>query len=322
MTSNTSKHTSTPHSIDANVETQLPDFDTMTQQLYEGGVLDDDDLQAFERHLPRTMNGTMNRTMDRTMTMTMTMARRLVLEADDDDQENYVDMPRVRTHVGWRDLVYVAMFLKLPEVELPFPGQTTLNNTAALYVPPYPDEAGTQNELNELFWMQEHPEREQRVQDIIEEENDYTTRFMYALGIDPHVHAQTLRLIDTLGFLAEFIVMPWKLHYHRPRPSQRDKDLEPTILVPAHYAYPSGHATQVHLVARALNAVINAERDIIPQANIEFIADEVSANREWAGVHYRSDSEAGKALAEKIWALGESNQTFKELMDRAREEWL
>ncbi len=73
----------------------------------------------------------------------------------------------------------------------------------------------TQGELHELFWKQNHPEREERLQDIIDQDYDYVPTFLHHLGIDPHQHSKTLRLIETPGFLDATVVMPWKLKWNR-----------------------------------------------------------------------------------------------------------
>jgi len=76
-----------------------------------------------------------------------------------------------------------------------------------------------------------------------------------------------------------------------------DKDLEPAILVPAHPSYPSGHATQAFLTAAALINVMDASM----HTHIDHVANEIAVNREWAGVHFASDTTAGRDLAIAIW---------------------
>ena len=115
--------------------------------------------------------------------------------------------------------------------------------------------------------------------------------------------------------------MPWKSKWKRPRPSQLDKDLEPAILVPAHHSYPSGHATQASLTAEALKHVMpNHLNKVWP--HIDHVANEIAANREWAGVHYKSDTDAGKQLGKDIWEKVKNIPLFKDsLLLSAKEEW-
>jgi membrane-associated phospholipid phosphatase len=68
--------------------------------------------------------------------------------------------------------------------------------------------------------------------------------------------------------------------------------------VPGHASFPSGHSTQAHLMALCVNDVFNT----LPQQNTVLedlwtLADRIARNREIAGLHYPSDSDAGRAIA-------------------------
>jgi hypothetical protein len=180
-------------------------------------------------------------------------------------------------------------------------------------------------ELDELVWRQDHPQIDERTDDILDEAVDFTPRFLHAFGIDPQIHVNTVRLIETVVLVGFGAAAHYKLGFKRPRPSQLERRLVPSILVPAHYAFPSGHATQAYLVMEALISVF-AGTSLVrigryePAENLRRIAVDVAENREWAGVHYPSDSEAGKRLAKAIWFEGKG-KWFKPLLDAAREEW-
>jgi membrane-associated phospholipid phosphatase len=66
---------------------------------------------------------------------------------------------------------------------------------------------------------------------------------------------------------------------------------------PHHAAFPSGHSTQSHLVALAMGEVTG--RDDIRQALWQ-AADRIAENREYAGLHYASDSACGAELARQL----------------------
>jgi hypothetical protein len=250
------------------------------------------------------------------MAMAMAMSRSAVVEVD--NFEEFSDVLRhVRTFTEWKDYIYVARFLQEPKqnVKLPFP-----NSAGGNFRPNVPnyDNNLTPGELQELFWKQNHPEREERLQDIVDQDYDYVPTFLHHLGIDPHQHSKTVRLIETLGFLGATVVMPWKLKWKRPRASQLDKDLEPAILVPAHYSYPSGHATQASLTAAALKHVMPGDMD----AHIDHVAREIAVNREWAGVHYESDTLAGETLGRDIWDKVLAIQEFVDFLTSVKtDEW-
>jgi len=288
----------------------LPSYEVMARQLQQNGVMTQEDIHALD-HMEA---------FDRAMAMAMAMAMsRSAIVAVENFEEVPHALKHVRTFTEWKDYIYVARFLQGSIVTLPFPNSpvATVFNPDVTKI--YTDDI-TKAELEELFWKQGHPEREQRLQDIIDQDYDYVPTLLHHLGIDPHQHSKTLRLIETLGFLGAMVVMPWKLEHNRLRPSQLDKDLEPAILVPAHPSYPSGHATQSYLTAEALKHVMDS--DI--HTHIEHVANEIAVNREWAGVHFASDTEAGKNLGEDIWdkilAIATPN-IFDTLITSVKEEW-
>lgn len=284
----------------------LPSYETMARQLQQNGVMTQEDIHALD-HME---------SFDRAMAMAMAMSRSAIVAV-----ENLEDLPyaleHVRTFTEWKDYIYVARFLKEPGVILPF--QRDPNPPLAAYSPDVPTYNGTQTqgELSELFWKQNHPEREERLQGIIDQDYDYVPTFLHHLGIDPHQHPKTVRLIETLGFLGATVVMPWKLKWKRLRPSQLDKDLEPAILVPAHPSYPSGHATQASLTAMALKSFMH--NDMHPHIN--HVATEIAVNREWAGVHFASDTIAGEQLGRDIWTKIQAMQEFVDFLGEANNEW-
>ncbi|MEL6645218.1 MAG: S8 family serine peptidase [Pseudomonadota bacterium] len=88
----------------------------------------------------------------------------------------------------------------------------------------------------------------------------------------------------------------YKDKYERPRPHLMDHSINPSITVPNHDAYPSGHATQAALIAHGMAEVFAYDPGIVAEAFD--VANRISENREWAGVHYASDGTAGRAIAQ------------------------
>lgn len=112
------------------------------------------------------------------------------------------------------------------------------------------------------------------------------------------------------------IVMRIKNKFDRVRAHKLDPTLTTVIDVPEHGAYPSGHSTQAHAIAFLLTA-------IAPERKAEFESDalRVAVNREIAGVHYPSDSAAGRLLGRQIVDLMLANQDFAALVEGAKREW-
>lgn len=98
-------------------------------------------------------------------------------------------------------------------------------------------------------------------------------------------------------------------------------DLDPMFasgpLHPGHPSYPSGHAAQAHAMAFVL-------RLMKPQSPLDFegAASDVAENREVAGLHFASDSEAGRQLAARLVFLLNKRAGFKRMVTDAANEWL
>jgi acid phosphatase (class A) len=129
-------------------------------------------------------------------------------------------------------------------------------------------------------------------------------------------HPRTFELMWTLIRVGSFLVNQYKDHYKRNRPSFFDPRLTTAIAVPAHPSYPSGHSTQAHLLAHGLG-------ELVPSAAgplVEFAWD-VAVNRERAGLHYRTDTEAGRALAAQAFDILRRCPRYVTTMDEAYKEW-
>jgi hypothetical protein len=140
---------------------------------------------------------------------------------------------------------------------------------------------------------------------------------------DLPTHPQTkalhrLLLDNILGPIFQF-----KEQFNRGRPYHCcAENLDPMFadkadpLHPGHPAYPSGHSTQAHALAYLLASWFPQREDEFLQA-----AGKVAKNREIAGLHYPSDSLAGKKLARQLVVLLLQNTGFKAAADLARLEW-
>ena len=100
------------------------------------------------------------------------------------------------------------------------------------------------------------------------------------------------------------VVYYLKRHYDRVRPSYINTDIKPSVIIPLHAAYPSGHASQAYFIANYMSYINPSKTDFYQD-----IANQTATNREIAGVHYKSDTTFGKFIAEKY---------FKELVSEGR----
>jgi len=110
-------------------------------------------------------------------------------------------------------------------------------------------------------------------------------------GVDDE---QYRALTDVNAFITPY-VMHFKHKFDRVRPRALEPQVKPCIEPPGHPAYPSGHATQAYTFGFLL-AKKHPERT----EHFKKIAHGIATNREWAGVHYASDTVAGKELAKQL----------------------
>ncbi|MBI5743729.1 MAG: phosphatase PAP2 family protein [Elusimicrobia bacterium] len=96
-----------------------------------------------------------------------------------------------------------------------------------------------------------------------------------------------------------------KERFKRPRPFLRDPSLEPCLGRVPGLAYPSGHATISRVFALLLS-------DLVPARRKDFLArsNEAALDRVIGGVHHPSDIEAGKRLADRLYAAYKKSAPF------------
>jgi hypothetical protein len=134
------------------------------------------------------------------------------------------------------------------------------------------------------------------VQEIQEEADDPTPKFWAAAGVSPDSNPKLARTISIIQPLAASIVLDLKAQFARMRANEVDPSLTTVVPVPWHKAYPSGHATQSFLTAYAF-----AQSYPEKEAVFMRLASKVAINREIAGLHYSTDTDAGAVLALQIW---------------------
>lgn len=137
---------------------------------------------------------------------------------------------------------------------------------------------------------------------------EFITAFMEAMAVTPGSHPKTFRTLHVASLIGSFAALHFKDVFDRPRPSWEYPALMPPIPVPGHSAFPSGHATQAYLISWIMRYVFTLSGMAInDQAalgrTLVALANRVARNREIAGLHYRSDSEAGETLAAQVFAV-------------------
>lgn len=152
-------------------------------------------------------------------------------------------------------------------------------------------------------------------EEILDQMSGIVEYFAQFLMLSPS-QQNTLRVMemaDQAGFMA---AMYFKAKYNRARPQQVSPALFPLIPTPGHPAWPSGHALESHMIALALMQVLPKNAHVALVA----LADRIGKNREFAGVHYKSDTAAGKEIAGKVFPFLQKCPTFQRALKDAQAE--
>ncbi len=189
----------------------------------------------------------------------------------------------------------------------------------ALPVPPPPPNSATstRRELDELLRLQ--ADRTRAEERSIRAHRDYASvcsALIAAADRDWRRAPKTRALLQHVEADASLAVFHAKRRFNRARPHQLETRLLPSIAVPAHPAYPSGHALQGHLVSRVLASIAPDHREALTA-----LGERIGREREIAGLHYPSDSAASRALGDALLSLLEKNPKFVRELEAARAEW-
>jgi len=134
------------------------------------------------------------------------------------------------------------------------------------------------------------------------------------MGLFPRpLPAPALAVFKRIKTETDSIVSKLKDRFQKPRPFARDSSLSPCAGRIGGLAYPSGHAAIARIYALVLS-------DMIPERRAEIMAraDEAALYRVIGGVHYPSDIEAGKRLADAVYPLYLKSAAFRKDIDVLR----
>lgn len=149
--------------------------------------------------------------------------------------------------------------------------------------------------------------------EIIYQANDILSYFMKLGSCSAQVRPITYFLLVLSLRVGQIVARYYKGRYMRARPVQVVPSLDTVIATPRHPSYPSGHALQARLMAKVLTEVASALG-----AQARTLANNITLNRERAGVHFRSDSAASEKIADKIWKVLTNMKEFNDKIQKAR----
>ncbi|MGJ5621395.1 phosphatase PAP2 family protein [Sulfitobacter sp. MF3-043] len=136
--------------------------------------------------------------------------------------------------------------------------------------------------------------------EIRDQADSFHHYFYNVLSLHPMTHPKTAQLISLGTIVAGSVGMHCKLLFERARPVQYWPGLLPVLPTPPHPSFPSNHATQAYTVAFLIADALGSPMDRGIGQYLASLADRIAVNREKAGVHFWSDSEAGRRLAQDV----------------------
>jgi membrane-associated phospholipid phosphatase len=173
----------------------------------------------------------------------------------------------------------------------------------------------TRRELEELVALVEY--RPAVMAEAMAQREGFLTFWRGILTFTRTSHPVTLDLAFIAFQVGHFQVQYQKQKFNRARPSHLCPALMPPIDPPGHAAFPSGHATESALITACLKEVMPAEA----AGALDNLAERVGRNREVLGLHYPSDSAAGRVLAAHSFDVMKSCPSIKPMMRDAAKEW-
>ncbi|MFZ6644357.1 acid phosphatase [Undibacterium sp. TJN25] len=198
----------------------------------------------------------------------------------------------------------------------PFPVSKDFDLIKLLPPPPPVDSAKNKEELAEVLTLQvtRTPEMTARAQADAEES---VWRFAGVVGPDfkpeklPRLNAFFIRVLASEGPQTD----PAKEFWKHPRPHQYSDLVKPVVKLSKSYSYPSGHATAGTMVGILLANMLPEKRMEIAQRSADY-----ANNRVIAGIHFRSDIDAGRIAGTLIIANMMTNSEFNAEFEAARKE--
>jgi hypothetical protein len=114
----------------------------------------------------------------------------------------------------------------------------------------------------------------------------------YRLDNDPPRAARAYALPFVTLYDVAIACWEAKYTYWAIRPFQLDPEVKPVFTTPNHPSYPAAHACLSIAMARMMGYVFPRDADTFAT-----LGERAAESRVWAGIHYRSDINAGRQLA-------------------------
>ena len=135
--------------------------------------------------------------------------------------------------------------------------------------------------------------------------NRLTATYIQENGLDERAATRAFALTGAAMMDAFIACWDAKYFYWTIRPSQANAAITLSFALPNHPSYPSGHSCVSASAAEVLSNLFPAHA-----AELDAQVSEAGLSRMYAGIHYRFDITAGKALGEAVarWAIAHESR--------------
>jgi acid phosphatase (class A) len=182
------------------------------------------------------------------------------------------------------------------------------------FPPPNNDKPELEKEIKQLLYLA-GTVRQRRMGEIIAQAADVRPYWNSLIGASLTGTPAACTLIEVGLAVGQMVAMHFKYKFNRQRPFQIYPALLPPISTPPHSSYPNGHALQSFLIAGCL---ADACPNIKPV--VDALAHRIGANREVAGVHFGTDREVSRQIADRTMEALREGSLFKQLVATATRE--
>ena len=127
--------------------------------------------------------------------------------------------------------------------------------------------------------------------------NEHARRMIleYGLAANPPAAARALAAVNIAFYDAAVACWDAKYAYWQIRPSQLDPEFKPLFPPPNHPSYPAAHGCLSTAATTTLARLFPRDAEAFLS-----LGKQAAEARMWAGIHYRSDIEAGQALGRAV----------------------
>lgn len=176
--------------------------------------------------------------------------------------------------------------------------------------PPHADGSMQMGDEIEIAKWQKDRTPEICAQAKIEAEDVGLNSFFGAI-LNPKLNDEQKKIVSDYYLMireeADFFIQNMKKDYNRPRPFSSMKDVTACVPTEASSSYPSGHAALSRIESLVLSEVFPAEKE-----KLEARALEIGRHRVQVGVHFPSDIEAGRLLADLVYEEFKKSNKYQE----------